>query len=193
MVEAVRAPALGCWFLPIAWLLLTSAAFAHRLDEYLQATIVEIAPGEIRLKINLMPGVEVAEKVLAQLDSDHDGVISPREAADYAEAVKSELSAQIDQHNLELKLTGSAFPPPEELRTGWGIIQLEFSAKPLALPTGAHAFTFQNRHLRALSVYLLNAAWPKTAEVEITSQKRNDTQSEGEISFLLHPLQIPEH
>ena len=39
-------------------------AAAHQLDEYLQGTLVAIEPGEIRLQMNLTPGVAVAEKVL---------------------------------------------------------------------------------------------------------------------------------
>jgi len=52
---------------------LPSSALAHQLDEYLQATLVSIEPGEIRLQINLTPGVAVAEQVLALVDRDHGG------------------------------------------------------------------------------------------------------------------------
>src|SRR5262249_53406279 len=65
--------------------------FAHRLDEYLQATLVSIEPNAIRLQINLTPGVAVAEPVLARIDLDRDGVISTNEAAAYAEMLKRDL------------------------------------------------------------------------------------------------------
>jgi hypothetical protein len=52
---------------------------AHRLDEYLQSTLVAIEAGDVRLQINLTPGVAVAAQVLALIDRDRDGAISRKE------------------------------------------------------------------------------------------------------------------
>jgi hypothetical protein len=161
-----------------------SSALAHRLDEYLQATLVTIEPGEIRLQINLTPGVEVAEQVLAVIDRNHDGVISTNEAKAYCELLKHELSARLDHNKLALKLTGSSFPALSELGTGWGVIQMEFTATFSHLKPGTHKLTLKNRHLLPLSVYLLNATLP-IAPVQITRQTRNETQSTGVIEFRL--------
>jgi hypothetical protein len=172
-------------YLPLllASVALPSSIFAHQLDEYLQGTIVTIEPGEIRLEINLTPGVAVAERVMALIDRNHDGVISTNEARDYAELLKSDLSVRIDQRNLELNVAAFNFPEPSELRTGWGIIQMEFSVQPGSLAAGPHMLTFENRHLPAVSVYLFNAAQPRSAEIQIARQTRNKTQSAGEIAF----------
>ena len=67
MVEAVtrrlcRLPLL------LALLAFPSAVFAHRDDQYLQATLVAIEPSGVRLQINLTPGVAVAEQVIAEID-----------------------------------------------------------------------------------------------------------------------------
>jgi hypothetical protein len=161
----------------------SSTALAHRLDEYLQATLVTIDPGEIRFQINLTPGVEVADEVLQQMDRDHDGVISTNEASAYCEVLKRDLSVQLDGHKIDFKLTASNFPALAELRTGWGIMQMEFSAPIGPLAPGAHKLSFENRHLPRLSVYLFNAAQPKSASVRIVTQKRNQNQSTGEIEF----------
>ena len=75
MVEAVTTT-LRRLALLLALLAFPSAVFAHRDDEYLQATLVAIEPSGIRLQINLTPGVDVAEQVLALIDRDQDGVIS---------------------------------------------------------------------------------------------------------------------
>jgi hypothetical protein len=190
MVEAMTPAfrrALTLLILLLALLAFPSSGFAHRLDEYLQATLVDIEPGAIRLEMNLTPGVEVDGKVLARIDSDHDGVISANEAAAYAEAVQRDLVVRLDQRNLALKLTASHFPEPEELRAGSGIIQLEFSVPSIRLPAGAHRLTIRNRHLQSLSVYLLNASQPRTGALQITGQQRNETQSEGQIAFSLQP------
>ena len=164
--------------------------FAHRLDEYLQATLVAIEPDEVRLQINLTPGVAVAEQVLALVDRDRDGVISTNEAAAYAAVLKRDLIVRVDQRNLELKSITSKFPAPAELRTGWAIIQVEFSVAP-SLAAGAHKFTLENRHLPDVSVYLFNAAPPRSRSIQIIRQIRNENQSEGEIEFSFHPPTNP--
>ena len=74
----------------------------------------------------------VAEQVIAEIDRDRDGAISKNEAAAYAELLKRDLTLRMDGRDLELKLTASEFVLPEELRTGSGTIQMEFSAiRPL--------------------------------------------------------------
>jgi hypothetical protein len=186
MVEAVtrtlcRLPLL------LALLSLPSDAFAHRDDQYLQATLVAVEPSGVRLQINLTPGVAVAEQVIAEIDRDRDGAISKNEAAAYAKLLHRDLTLRMDGRNLELKLTASEFVAPAELRTGAGIIQMEFSAIFGRLAAGSHRLTLENRHLTAMSVYLINAARPRVATVHITRQKRNENQSAGEIEFIFHP------
>jgi hypothetical protein len=190
MVEAVTTT-LRRLLLLLALLAFPSAVFAHRLDEYLQATLVAIAPGEIRLDINLTPGVTVAEQVLALIDRDHDGVISTNEAAAYAELLKRDLAVRLDGRSAELKLFAWYFPEPEDLQTGLGIIQMEYTVSPGVLAAGPHKLTVENGHLPAASVYLFNAAQPRSASVQITGQKRNENQSTGEIAFEFHPPPNP--
>ncbi len=175
----------------VALLALPPGVFAHRLDEYLQATLVAIEPGGIRLEINLTPGVAVAEQVLALIDRDRDGVISTNEAAAYGELLRRDLNVQLDQRHVELKLTASNMPEMEELRGGVGIIQMEFTLTSGALPAGQHKLTVENRHLPGASVYLFNAARPRTESVRIARQKRNQNQSTGEIVFDFHPPPNP--
>ena len=187
MVEAVTS-ALCRLPLLLALLAVPSAVFAHRDDQYLQATLVTIEPSSVRLQINLTPVVAVAERVIALIDRDGDGAISTNEAAAYAESLKRDLLLRVDGRKLELKLTASEFVAPEELRTGSGIIQIEFSATPGLLAAGAHRLTLENRHLTTMSVYLINAVRPRGGSIQITRQKRNDNQSTGEIEFTFRPL-----
>ena len=185
MVEAVTRTLCHLALL-LALLALPSAVFAHRDDQYLQATLVAIEPSGVRLQINLTPGVAVVEQVLAEIDRDHDGAISQKEAAAYAELLKRDLTLRIDGRKLELKLTASEFVPPAELRTGSGTIQMEFSAISGPFAAGPHRLTLENRHLTPMSVYLINAAQPRLPTVQITRQKRNESQSAGEIEFTIH-------
>jgi hypothetical protein len=185
MVQVVTTT-LPCLALLLVLLAFPSAGFAHRLDEYLQATLVAIEPDGFRLQINLTPGVAIAERVLPLIDRNRDGVISTNEAAAYAELLKRDLVVHLDQRNVELKLTASNFAEPSELRAGVGIIQMEFSVAPGKLAPGLHMLSFENRHLPAASVYLFNAAQPVSASVRIIGQKRNENQSTGEITFEFH-------
>ncbi|MEA3212233.1 MAG: hypothetical protein QOE70_5290 [Chthoniobacter sp.] len=190
MVEAVnttrrRWPRLR--FLALLALAIPFAVSAHRLDEYLQATLVAVEPGDVRLQINLVPGVAVADEVLALIDRDRDGVISTNEAAAYAEMLKRDLIVRLDERNVALKLTASTFPEAAEIRAGLGIMKVEFSVTTSPLPAGAHRLTLVSRHLPTLSVYLFNAAKPKSSSVQIIAQKRNKNQSADEIEFTLEP------
>jgi len=172
----------------LALLAFPCAVFAHRDDQYLQATLVTIKPSGVRLQINLTPGVAIAEQVLAEIDHDRDGAISKNEAAAYVELLKRALTLRMDGRKLALKLTASEFVEPAELRTGSGTIQMKFSAILSPLAAGAHKLTLENRHLTAISVYLINATQPRFTTVQITRQKRNENQSAGEIEFTFHPL-----
>mgnify|MGYP003580160796 CR=1 FL=1 len=184
MVEAVTRKLCPLALL-LALLAFPSAVFAHRDDQYLQATLVAIEPSGARLQINLTPGVAVAEQVIAEIDGDRDGAISKNEAAAYAELLKRDLALGVDGRTLELKLSASEFVEPADLRTGSGTIQMEFSAIFGPLAAGPHKLTLENRHLTAISVYLINAVQPRFATVQITRQKRNQNQSAGEIEFYL--------
>src|SRR5262249_8271595 len=151
-----------------------------------QATLVVTEPERVRLQINLTPGVAVSEQVLSLIDRDRDGVISTNEAAAYAELLKRDLIVRLDKRELDLKFSNSYFPQVDELRTGWGFIQIEFSAALGRLPAGAHGLTVENRHLPKVSVFLINAAKP-SALIQITKQIRNENQSIGEIEFTYQP------
>lgn len=169
--------------LPLMCVVVSSTSSAHQLDEYLQGTIIGIEPDAITLEINLTPGVKIVDKVLEVIDLDHDGVISTNEVAGYAETLKRDLTVRLDGKELVLKVDAFAVADAAEVRTGWGIILLDFSAKNLALAPGAHRLTFENRHFPAISAYLLNAARPRSSLVQISGQKRNEKQSSGEIDF----------
>lgn len=156
---------------------------AHVLDEYLQAALVSIEPGQIRLAINLTPGALIADQVLILVDPDRDGVISTSEAVNYVQMFKRDLIVRLDERTVELKPIASSFPATAELRDGVGIIKIEFSLSPVSLTPGPHKLAFENRHLPLIGVYLFNAAKPKSDAVKITRQTRNKNQSTGEIEF----------
>jgi hypothetical protein len=76
-----------------------------------------------------------------------------------------------------------SFPEVDELRTGRGTIRIEFAVISTPLVVGAHTLAVENRHLSRASVYLFNAALPKSDSVKIGRQKRSNDQHLGEIEF----------
>jgi hypothetical protein len=162
---------------------LPSAALAHRLDEYLQATIVSIEPHGIRLLLNLTAGSAIADEVLSRIDWNRDGLVTESEAATYSELLRRDLELRLDRRGLELEVVAATFPTNAELLAGTGIIQLEFAATPLPLAAGPHVLAFENRHFASVGVYLFNAALSSSPSIEIARQQRNNVQSAGEIEF----------
>jgi hypothetical protein len=183
----MKSLALGWLLALLAGVACPAIARAHVLDEYLQATLVCIEPGDIRLKMNLTPGVEIADKVLALLDEDRDGEVSSDEGIAYAGRLKRDLTARLDGRDVDLRLTASRVPPLADLRTGHGIAQIEFSLDSGTLTGGLHKLVVQNRHTPDLGVYLFNAARPTSDAIRIVRQNRNQNQSRGEIEFAYSP------
>src|SRR5580765_8182089 len=69
-LPAVRGTALAVAL--AAAVTLGTAASAHRRDEYLQAARLAVEPGRVDLELDLTPGIEVAEAIIADIDGDRD-------------------------------------------------------------------------------------------------------------------------
>jgi hydrogenase/urease accessory protein HupE len=160
------------------------SACAHRLDEYLQATMIDVAGDHVSLNMRLAPGVEVFSQVLAKIDTDGDGTISAAEQRAYAESVVKDLSLSIDGQRLPLSLDTFTFPELGEMKQGIGEILLNFAAKA---PVGSQNRTlvFENRHLPAISVYLANCLIPSNPDIRVVTQNRNVTQSLYQLDYTL--------
>ena len=52
---------------------------AHRMDEYLQAARIAIDPDRVEIELDLTPGIALAESILADIDRNHDGLLSAEE------------------------------------------------------------------------------------------------------------------
>jgi hypothetical protein len=157
-------------------------AFAHRIDEYLQATIFSVETNRMQASMRLIPGVLVASSVIAAIDTDGDGVFSASEERAYAERVLSDLSITIDGKNVRPKLVSCSFPQPAQMRDGLGEIHLEYTT---SLPSGGanRRLIVANRHLNRTSVYLMNVLAPQENGIRILAQKRNEQQSVYELDY----------
>jgi HupE / UreJ protein len=158
-------------------------AFAHRLDEYLQATIISVEENQVELSMRLIPGVAVSGAVLADIDSNRDGVIAEAEGRAYAERVARELSLSLDGHRLSPRLVSATFPLIDDMREGVGEIRIEFTA---GLPRGGanRKLVFENHHDTAISAYLVNCLAPRDARIRVLAQNRNRNQSLYELDYV---------
>ena len=156
--------------------------FAHRLDEYLQATLISVRKSRVDAFMRLVPGIAVSSVVLASIDTNGDGVLSETEQRIYAEQVLRDLSLSIDGHRLSAQLTSIDFPQIEEIKEGLGRIQIQFSAN---LPTGGSSrkLVFENHHQSAISVYLMNCLVPRDHDIHILAQNRNENQSSYQVDY----------
>ncbi len=167
-----------------ALLLLGGPAAAHRLDEYLQATLIAVGKDHIRASLRLAPGIAVFPTVLRTIDTDSDGALSEAEQRVYARRVLSDLSLSVDGQPLMLGLVSVAFPSLDEMKEGLGEIRIELAAD---LPPGGaeRRLIFENHHQSGISAYLVNCLTPQDPGVRIGAQKRNETQSSLRLDYSL--------
>ncbi|HEY3840550.1 MAG TPA: hypothetical protein VGL72_28455 [Bryobacteraceae bacterium] len=163
-------------------LLIAAPAAAHRLDEYLQATLISVAKDHVQAEIRLTPGVAVLPIVLRDIDADGDGMISESEQRAYAGRVLRDLSLTVDGVRLRLWLISWKFPDVREMKEGLGQIQIELAAEPPA--GGLHrSLVFENRHHARIAAYLVNCLVPRDPDIRITTQNRNYEQSSYRVDY----------
>jgi HupE / UreJ protein len=155
---------------------------AHRLDEYLQATIFTINADHIEASMRLVPGVAVASATISCIDTNHDGMFSAAEQQAYAQSVLRDLVLSADGNPLKLNLVSAEFPPLQEIEQGTGEIHINFSADLPFRATTRH-LVFKNHHQPATSVYLVNTLVPADKNIQITAQSRNENQSTYQLDF----------
>lgn len=160
---------------------------AHRTDEYLQAARLAIDPDRVQIELDLTPGIAVAGDVLAGLDTDRDGSISPAEARTYLGRVLSGITLELDGAPLAVQVTGSTFPAVDAVRGGEGTIRIGLSAATSRLDAGVHHLRYGNAHRRDIGVYLANALVPASDRVAITDQQRDVDQHDLRVEYRLSP------
>jgi hypothetical protein len=155
-------------------------AGAHRLDEYLQAVRVGVARDRVRVEIDLSPGVSVAPAVVAAVDRDADGRISPLEAHDYAREVVGDIGLRVDGVTIEPAIERVEAPPVGELAAGSGVMQIVATAD-LVEAAGRHELVLRNDHRPDLGVYLINALQPK--DIVLGTPRRDPRQRELHLEY----------
>jgi hypothetical protein len=171
----------------LAWVFVLGAATdasAHRRDEVLQAARISVEPSDVRVEIDVTPGIAAADALMREIDLNQDGVLSPAEQQSFAARVLSLLTLRVDgAAPLPLTLEGSNFPAPAVMKTGEAAISLRVAANLPSLGAGEHSLEFRNDHSTAGSVYLANVLVPASRRLTIKNQRRDVDQRALTLDF----------
>ena len=163
-------------------LLIATPAHAHRLDEYLQATLISVGKDRVHVELRLTPGVAVFARVLAAIDTNGDGVISDAEGRSYVARVMGDVSLSVDGVRLPLQVTASQFASVAQMKEGLGDIAIDVDAVvPLGNPD--RTLTFENHHQSGMSVYLANALVPVDTGIHVARQDRSYDQASFQLDY----------
>jgi len=165
---------------------LTASATAHRLDEYLQATLIGVNRDSVDVEIQLTPGVSMLPLLMALIDQDHDGRISSDEARAYVKQVARDVELRVDDSPAPLSLIESSFPDVQAMREGLGTIRLK-----LRTARTGHMVHFENRHLPQFSVYLVNCLAAPSDGLSVDHQQRDQAQSSMSFAYSFDANPLP--
>ena len=157
---------------------LIGGAGAHRLDEYLQATLIGVTRDGIDVEIHLTPGVAMLPVLMAGIDRDRDGRISSAEEQAYVRRVVREVELQVDGAPAPLSVIESSFPTIEAMREGLGTIRIK-----LHTVRSGHELRFENRHMPQVSAYLVNCLAAPSDGLVVGQQKRDEAQRSIEFEY----------
>jgi hypothetical protein len=160
-----------------------ATASAHRRDEYLQAARLAIDPDRVELELDLTAGIAVASTVIADIDVDHDRVLSDDEMHAYAMIVQRELHLEQDGVRLPLALLESRAATADAMERGEGTLRLRWTAPLPSHDAGTHTVRFRNRHHADVGVYLANVLVPSDDRVAVTRQNRDGDQRELTVDY----------
>src|SRR5207237_9637583 len=131
-----------------------------RRDEYLQASLFSLEQRQVRIGLDLAPGVAVLPFVLGVIDTDGDGKLSEAEQGTYAARVLRDLSVSVDGEPVRLRLLSRQFPSVEEMKEGLGTIRLEIGGDVPGGYSGQRRLGFENRHERRVAAAMVNRLVP---------------------------------
>ena len=165
----------------LALLAAATPAFAHRLEGYLQASVLSLGAEYLTISLSLTPGHDVAKALKTEIDTDADGSLALSELQHYAETVGSDLHVTLDGKTVPLALEEIVVPEESQFLDGHAPLQLKFVA---AMPqgSGAHRLLYENAHHPDSAVRLVNLEVPSDP-IAAGTQERTEDQARYELSF----------
>ena len=127
--------------------------------------------------------------MIADIDRDRDGRLSPDEQRAYQQVVMQALALDVDGTPAPpASRSRPGFPSLDAIRAGRRHDPAPHRARSLPpLSAGSHHLSFRNRHHPDRSVYLANALVPDSRLITITAQRRDRDQTELTIDYELRP------
>lgn len=141
-----------------AWLplvLLPTWVIAHPVDEVVQAAYLWLAPGAVRLELDLTPGTLVVDTVLQSLDTNADQHITDAEARAYAERVLKQSTITLDGMATAWRLEKVNVPPYQSLKLEGNMLKI-YAVAGRADRAGAHTLSYGNRYQLTQSQCIAN-------------------------------------
>jgi hypothetical protein len=175
------------WALAAFAVAFPATATAHVLDQYLQVAQVALAPNEVRVELRLVPGVQVADRVLALIDANGDGAVTSAEQQAYARKVRQYVTLAVDNRPLAMELKDAQFPSRQDMKDGVGVIRLQLAANASFVTAGRHRVALRNDYLPDIGVYMANALVPKSGTMTVVSQARDPLQRGLQIDVEVRP------
>jgi hypothetical protein len=163
-------------------LAMQTAAFAHEVDEYLQAALISLERDHLDVQLRLVPGADVFSQVFAAIDTDGNGVVSDAEKQAYAQTVLRDLTFSANGKRVAAEIVAIQFPTVDLMKEGIGEIALGFRVL-VAKPAAHRQFVLENHHQRAISAYLVNCLKPRDPALHIVSQHRSADQARYELDY----------
>jgi len=161
-----------------AGLSLASTLHAHRLEGLIQSSLVEVEPSQIKVRVTLIPGMDIAPKIKALLDPNGDGEFSQTESKAWAEQFMARQWVTVDGQTLPLTVQNVRSSPLPELTEGHAEIDIDYTAELGKLAQGQRTIVCANRYEPIPCIYQCNGIVPKTPGVRIDNHRRDVGQQE---------------
>ncbi|MCI0534653.1 MAG: hypothetical protein L0Z50_05440 [Verrucomicrobiales bacterium] len=144
----------------------------------LQSSLVEILPTQVGVEVTLAPGIDLAPKIIALIDLDHNGVFSDLESEAWSELFMARQSVTVDGQSLPLELKSVRASPLAEMTGGHAQIVVHYTAELGSLARGSRTIVCANRYEPIPCAYQCNGLVPKAPGVRIASHRRDERQRE---------------
>ena len=135
--------------------LLAGPVGAHPVDEIVQGAYLALAPGEVRLELDLTPGTEVAEAFLTSIDVNGDQRISEPEGRAFALRVLQQSTLMLDGKLATWRLDRVSAPAYQGLRQEGDTLKIYAIARRPDR-AGARTLAYENRYNPAKSQCIAN-------------------------------------
>ena len=170
---------------------LAAPLHAHRLEGLVQASLVEVLPSQVGVEVTLVPGIDIAPKVIALLDVNGDGVFSDAESTAWSALLMAAQTVTVDGQSLPLTLESVRTSPLVEMVGGHGEIVVHFTADLGTPARGPRTIVCTNRYEPIPCTYQTNGLVPKSPDVRLSLRGRDERQQEVTLAANFSDLAAP--